>query len=354
MTTLSLPVSLGEAYDKLSILDIKRTRIQDPSKVEHCQREYDAIQSLLPTGFEYEYRLLRWINESIWTLQDHVRSVGPTRELLTQILDENDVRFRIKDRINRLSASLLREQKGYSPRRVFFLGHLGLGDLINYVGAIRYYALLYDEVVVVCKKHNIDNAQDFFADEPSVKFYPVESDHEISPPYGASKQTFHDVVSKFDKVVLCGFHKNPSTFQWDGISDCFYHDMGIPLEIRKVFFKIPESLSQLKYDGTFRFVHQTSSTRTLPLVTWDINDVFTIDPNTNLYAPDHPWYALAQSYIGHRLSSYAWLIEHAEEVHVVNSSFACLAAYLPLQGRVARSYDRDTGLYLPGFTFNHR
>ena len=231
------------------------------------------------------------------------------------------------------------------------MGHLGLGDLINYIGAVRYYSLLYDEVVVVCKRPNLQNAKDFFADESGIKFHVVDNDRDISPALGAPRHVFDTVTKSFNTVALCGSHKNPKTFVWDETSECFYRDLNIPVEVRRLFFKVPRE-DQLDCEIPFRFAHQLSSTKTLKLVTWDINQIFTIDPNTNLYPSDHKWFSLANSYIGHRLLRYQQLLENAEELHLVNSSFACLASYLDLRGNIARSYDRDSGRYITAFTFN--
>jgi hypothetical protein len=128
---MKLEVSTGEALDKLSILEIKCHKIYNSEKLAWCRSEYQMLQTELSDlleRFTWEYSVLRWVNESIWNLQDTVRSEGKVPNVLDRILDENDLRFRVKDRINRLSESMYREQKGYAPRKLFFLGHLGLGD----------------------------------------------------------------------------------------------------------------------------------------------------------------------------------------------------------------------------------
>jgi hypothetical protein len=55
-TETSLPVSLGEALDKLSILEIKIERISEPSRVSDVRREYEVLlESLKDRVASYPY-----------------------------------------------------------------------------------------------------------------------------------------------------------------------------------------------------------------------------------------------------------------------------------------------------------
>ena len=72
MDTISLPVSLGEALDKLTILDIKLQKIQDQRR-QDVQKEYDLLDTTLISyrqKYAYYYKLLKEINLEIWDLQD--------------------------------------------------------------------------------------------------------------------------------------------------------------------------------------------------------------------------------------------------------------------------------------------
>jgi hypothetical protein len=158
MTDLVLPVSLGEALDKLTILDIKCEKIMDGRRAD-CLKEYETLLALLQkyvSSFPWLYRILKEINLTIWNLQDtfHGKEVGDLSgaRICAQILKENDRRFRVKAKINALTASSLREVKGYAKKKAFIYGHLGLGDMFWLNGAVRYLATCYDEVIVVCKK----------------------------------------------------------------------------------------------------------------------------------------------------------------------------------------------------------
>ena len=74
MSKIVLEVSLGEALDKLTILDIKCDKIKDERKID-CQKEYDLLYSELKDyvkEFSYHYRILKKINLTIWNLQDNI------------------------------------------------------------------------------------------------------------------------------------------------------------------------------------------------------------------------------------------------------------------------------------------
>ena len=46
---IALPISIGEAFDKLTILEIKYKFIEDEQKKQEVKKEIDAIQPLLQT-----------------------------------------------------------------------------------------------------------------------------------------------------------------------------------------------------------------------------------------------------------------------------------------------------------------
>jgi hypothetical protein len=131
MTEITLPVSLGEALDKLTILDIKLQKISDAARRQDVQKEYDVLlQNLKPyvDAYSYHYRILKEVNLSIWEIQDvfHVENakIENGSEMYRKILLENDRRFRVKAKINALANSALREQKGYAKKRAFVYTHL--------------------------------------------------------------------------------------------------------------------------------------------------------------------------------------------------------------------------------------
>lgn len=354
---IRLPVSVGEALDKLTILDIKVQKIQDAEKKTHCQREYDLLRTELEpyiTSCQFYYDRLRDINLQIWEMQDTIR-IRPDPQKCVEILDKNDMRFRFKNVINQIVDSYLQEQKGYSTRRALVISHMGLGDHIGLIGAIRYIAAQHDETVVVCKRPNADNVASFFADNPSIKLWIVDAPYSVHP----TNTTAGDVVPVdpkiFASVYRSGFYTYPRN-SFDDLPKNFYRDMNIDPTVRHTYFHVPTTqeardLYEHIKDIPYVFVQQSSSSHSTPLVTWDIDNVLTIDPNTNLYTAGHRWYDLAQRFVNQKFIHYTLVLQNAKEVHTVDSSFYCMACYLPLKAEVKRCYSRETGAFIATYDF---
>jgi hypothetical protein len=356
---IHLPVSIGEAIDKLSILDIKCKRIKDSEKTIHCQREYDLLYKDLQPYVEkypFYYKQLYSINDDIWVMQDEIR-LRPDPQKCVDILDKNDMRFRIKDNINQVCSSYIREQKGYNKRRALVIGHMGLGDHIGLVGAVRYIALQHDETVVVCKQQYANNIQSFFADNPSIQLWIVYGAY-VNGKYPTDTVQGESVLydpKDWTNVYRSGFYKLPN-HGFENLPSCFYLDMGIDPSVRHSHFYLPTTeeankLYNLVRDMSYIFVQQVSSSNNISLIQWDINETFTIDPNKNVYPIDHSWYELANKFINCPFIYYTELIKHAKEIHTVDSSFYCLACYLTLDATVKRCYNRDTGILIPTYDF---
>jgi hypothetical protein len=156
MTTIDilyLPVSLGEAIDKLTILDIKLARITDTRKVD-VEKEHTLLYEKLAeyvNKYESLYTSMKKVNTIIWDYMDALRDGALDEDayfkLCKKTIELNDVRFRIKNKINYASGALLKEQKGYKTNSVLIdiCVKIDLSTLIKY---IRYYSYIYDQVVV--------------------------------------------------------------------------------------------------------------------------------------------------------------------------------------------------------------
>jgi len=337
---LSLPVSIGEALDKLTILDIKCSKITD-DRLAACRKEYEVLLKPLQTyveRFSWHYKILKEINLTLWELQDGFHGKDVTEieagRICSKILEENDRRYRMKMKINHLCSSSLREVKGYAKRRCFVFGHLGLGDIFWLVGAVRYLATCYDEVTVVCKKRNIANTRKLYEDDPSIKFFLVDEAEDISPFQDAFAP---QIEAQGVKVYACGFHgKNPSIYEFPY---SFYDDLKIPRSYRTEYFYLADSPeSDLLYklvtsiSPEYILIHQQSSCDTIPI--WEHvkkrTNLPILDLNTNHYAKDHPFFAIAEIVAKQPMCAYKKLIEGAKEIHVIESSFYCLASHLDL------------------------
>ena len=122
---ITIPVSLGEVIDKLTILDIKKTKITDIDKLKHIQREFDELSKLTESYLQDKklkilYSELIEINYSLWKIEDSLRDLEREKRfddkfigLAREVYYTNDERFRIKNKINLISNSEIQEQKSY-------------------------------------------------------------------------------------------------------------------------------------------------------------------------------------------------------------------------------------------------
>jgi hypothetical protein len=341
---ISLPVSLGEALDKLTILDIKLAKIQDEKRRTDVQAEYDALMTPLKPyidAYPYHYRILRTVNLAIWETQDKFHGKDTTPEqgaiLCRQILTDNDRRFRVKAKLNALANSALREQKGYAAKKAIVYTHLGLGDHFWMNGAVRYLATCYDETLVVCKDRNKENVRAMFSDDSTIKFLVVQDDADLHP-WHLMRQRLRD--GGYD-VFGCGFfsERGGGAAIYD-LPHSFYDDLQLPREVRTEYFHVPRSDASKELRAKFLgrpyiVVHQQSSVKTL-LISDQLRSLgearLMLDINQNLYNPQtHPEeFALAQHAVGKPLLDYVDLLEGAEELHLIESSLYCLASHLDL------------------------
>ena len=117
---MRLEVSVGEAIDKLSILEIKLSKITDEQQRNEIQKEINALSECLQHKHTYEfyYNILMYVNERIWTMTDDIKQMTPNdpsfAHIANKIFEFNQKRFRIKTRFNLLTSSNIKEQKSYA------------------------------------------------------------------------------------------------------------------------------------------------------------------------------------------------------------------------------------------------
>lgn len=111
-----MEVSIGEALDKYSILEIKEKYIASPEKLFHVRKEKETIYPVISSYLEQcplLYSLLEKVNTKIWFLVDDTRDKDVSYRT---IMKENDARFRVKRKINDICNSNLKEQKNFTTK----------------------------------------------------------------------------------------------------------------------------------------------------------------------------------------------------------------------------------------------
>ena len=121
-------ISVGELYDKITILNIKLKKINDPKKLNNIRIELDALSEqsnkiiLKDNEILKEYiQKLQDINEELWDIENTKRECEANKEfgeifikISRDVHFKNDIRASIKKEINLLSNSKITEEKEYS------------------------------------------------------------------------------------------------------------------------------------------------------------------------------------------------------------------------------------------------
>jgi hypothetical protein len=117
---MNIEISIGEAVDKYSILEIKLRRIIEKEKQLEINKELQVLNECKQyiTQYSFYYNLLVYVNEQIWDMTNIIKSIPKEHpdfsSLSNNIFEFNQKRFRLKNRFNLLSSSNIQEQKSYS------------------------------------------------------------------------------------------------------------------------------------------------------------------------------------------------------------------------------------------------
>ena len=121
---INAPISIGELADKITILEIKKNKLQN-SKLENVLKELSFLRKLMAKHqieiAENLFTQLKEINLKLWNIEDQIRIKEKNKEfdnifieLARSVYFTNDKRSEIKKRINRLSNSEITEEKSYA------------------------------------------------------------------------------------------------------------------------------------------------------------------------------------------------------------------------------------------------
>ena len=126
---MEVEISIGELFDKLTILEIKIDKINDPAKLENVTKEWNALNeksmdilSIFADSILFKkIDQLKNVNEELWWVEDSIRENEKKQifdkefvELARAVYKLNDKRSEIKRQINLLTKSNIIEEKSYS------------------------------------------------------------------------------------------------------------------------------------------------------------------------------------------------------------------------------------------------
>jgi len=120
---VTVPISIGELVDKITILEIKRRLLADPEKqryIRHELTELDAIYQTIPHELEDLKHELLTVNTDLWYIEEFKRKCEREQAFDIEFVEasrsvylKNDYRARIKQQINQRVGSLIQEQKSH-------------------------------------------------------------------------------------------------------------------------------------------------------------------------------------------------------------------------------------------------
>jgi hypothetical protein len=125
LTTPFVPISWGELIDKLTILEIKESKIDSLKAKENINKELKLLLDItnlesLPNEIRLLKQELMRINLMLWEVEDSIREKEFENqfdivfiELARSVYKFNDLRAKTKQSINALLNSELVEEKSY-------------------------------------------------------------------------------------------------------------------------------------------------------------------------------------------------------------------------------------------------
>ncbi len=124
---IEIETSVGELFDKISILQIKQQKVIDKSKLKNIEKELlalsekaESLKSLGINEFHNFMSNLIEVNTKLWEIEDKIRILEKNQTFDEQFIVlargvyfNNDKRFQIKSSINKFYKSEIIEEKQY-------------------------------------------------------------------------------------------------------------------------------------------------------------------------------------------------------------------------------------------------
>jgi hypothetical protein len=127
MNKIIVEVSIGELFDKISILEIKKEKIKNSEKLKFISNEHSILKNQLDNNVQSDnklnelYQSLKEINAKLWVIEDDKRLCEKEKDfgekfikLSRDVHFLNDDRAKIKLEINNHTGSTIKEIKEYT------------------------------------------------------------------------------------------------------------------------------------------------------------------------------------------------------------------------------------------------
>ena len=119
-------LSVGELLDKISILEIKLTKIKNPDSQKEIKKEYKLLKKTKSLNIKeikkinQLFKEVKKINLKLWDIEDKIRICEKNKNfgkifisLARAVYSTNDKRSKIKLEINQVVGSNIKEIKQY-------------------------------------------------------------------------------------------------------------------------------------------------------------------------------------------------------------------------------------------------
>lgn len=197
-----------------------------------------------------------------------------------------------------------------STKTVVLHHHLGLGDIIICNGLVNYLSDKCEKITLPVYENYYEQVSFLYMKNPKIEVVKIKNESEI---YNRLN---------IDQVLRIGFEKNYGKF-----NTSFYKQLNIPYSISFDFFQIPRDekretklmdhlMRVYEIEKNYILVHRSSSYGSVDLKIDSRFPIIYIEKNSDIY---------------NNVFLYTKLIEHAQEIHCIDSSILHLVERVPTE-----------------------
>ena len=123
---INIPASIGELFDKITILEIKKSKIKDDNKLIFINKELDLLKKVVKSkkintrSLSPLIKKLKNVNLKLWNVEDKLRKFEKNKQFKKDFINyarkvyfTNDKRAILKNEINLKTNSIISEVKSY-------------------------------------------------------------------------------------------------------------------------------------------------------------------------------------------------------------------------------------------------
>jgi len=220
----------------------------------------------------------------------------------------------------------------FENKVVIFPKYTLLGDNIVYCGAVRYLSIFYKVVYLVCHYKLEKHIKHLYEDKPSIKLICFHNN-----PFEINLEQY---IKDGCEIRRCNYNMNNYSVETDRWPNIFYDELQVPRTARKTYFHIERTdMARTMYESIrhrpYIIVHEESGTSSLQIVKFlrlkgEARLIIDLNKNQVDLLGDPEGHAFANLIINNSITNYVYLLEGAEELHLIDSSMMCLAMHLDI------------------------